>query len=672
MLTFNSDFLRNFATALNEIYDKEVKTGISYSDWLSTWNKISYESGREFIRDKKGFVDLQKYPKLITMSPEPIDILDLFITAEGQEEVREIFNREVPPKCRSFEIKETPKYDEVFVWYNSTAHGVNIRPGFINGNKQLVEPFTLSDNPVHCKGGGETGSGKSVAINTIILNWLVEYAPWELELWLADFKKVELSPYANVANTPHVKTVAATGELDYVVSLLEIMRNRMEAREKFFALYGVKNIKEYREVTGLSLPRVIFLVDEFQELFLKATGKQEIKINSNLTSIVKKGRSSGFHLFLTSQSLKGTVSQDLLDNIGASFALRSTPALSESLIGNPEAATLKGVGGFIANLDSEKRKEDNVRYKVPFAPTPVIHDMLRGMDDLAMKLGYENNMKFFDEDKMSTEKILVGQIRDRYKTGVEVDEELEEVFVLGDTCIFKETEQDWEILELRKDKRQNITVVCDKAKDMAYFMRLLAKNIEKSEKASKNYLVVANKAPMAYYNLEEDLEIEEFDSKKEYPLQDLEGIFTYSQFLEQMYMEFGDDGEIDLSKVYRFLANLGMLNKSESLNKCLMEKGEPGGLNDKDSVIYDALLTEMEYYEDAVARYGGRNIIELRPATYVWIVGAEKLEGNYKSIERISNLVKDGPTYRVFHIWVSGSIRGKHFYLLLEITPNIF
>ena len=143
----------------------------------------------------------------------------------------------------------------------------------------------------------------------IILNLILEYSPWELALYLADFKKVEMSKYMTSYPTPHVRACAATSEIRYVLSLINHLKKVMENRETLFARLGVLNIKDFRELfpdLNIVMPRILFIVDEFQQMFLDATIKQSEEISELLTSITRKGRATGVHLMFASQEMKGT------------------------------------------------------------------------------------------------------------------------------------------------------------------------------------------------------------------------------------------------------------------------------------------------------------------------------------------------------------------------------
>ena len=117
------------------------------------------------------------------------------------------------------DIEYDGKVEKTPMWFNTTMKGINVRLGYDNGNSSTPGAIVLGDDVVHMMLGGATGAGKSVALNTAICNLLVEYPPWEIDVYLGDFKKVEGSRYANRFETPHIKIVAATGSTEFILSL---------------------------------------------------------------------------------------------------------------------------------------------------------------------------------------------------------------------------------------------------------------------------------------------------------------------------------------------------------------------------------------------------------------------------------------------------------------------
>ena len=178
----------------------------------------------------------------------------------------------------------------------------------------------------HLLVAGTTGSGKSVAINTIILSLLYRFTPVECRLILVDPKKVELSIYNNI---PHLLTPVVTEAPKAVVALKWAVRE-MEDRYSSMMNLGVRNIDDYnqkikqairegrvlkrRVQTGFDpttgkpiieeqpfdltpLPYIVMIVDEMSDLMGQCGKEAEPPI----LRLAQMARAVGIHLILATQ-----------------------------------------------------------------------------------------------------------------------------------------------------------------------------------------------------------------------------------------------------------------------------------------------------------------------------------------------------------------------------------
>lgn len=177
--------------------------------------------------DKPGQEEIDENPygnnKEILLCPEPLKFLDLFGTiGANQTRTREVFEELARGRDNGFKRIDISQKSTGF-WFNTTKRGINLRLGIEETTKEPT-PISLGDRCVHGLIAGQTGSGKSVLMHNLIFNLIGEYAPWELDLYLADFKRVELSKYMNESSvTPHVCACAATSEIRYVLSQINIL-----------------------------------------------------------------------------------------------------------------------------------------------------------------------------------------------------------------------------------------------------------------------------------------------------------------------------------------------------------------------------------------------------------------------------------------------------------------
>ncbi len=161
---------------------------------------------------------------------------------------------------------------------------------------------------------GTTGSGKSVGVNTILLNLLRNNDPEKLKLLLIDPKMLELSVYDDI---PHLITPVIT-DMQKASNGLNWCVKEMDKRYKLMSILGVRSLEGYNEkVSNLSsipddvrqqleeenqaeikeLPYIVVVIDELADLMM-VTGK---KVEQLIARLAQKARASGIHLAIATQ-----------------------------------------------------------------------------------------------------------------------------------------------------------------------------------------------------------------------------------------------------------------------------------------------------------------------------------------------------------------------------------
>lgn len=192
----------------------------------------------------------------------------------------------------------------------------------IGGNNIVAD---LASMP-HLLVAGTTGSGKSVAVNTMIMSLLYKYTPEECKLVMIDPKMLELSIYQNI---PHLLAPVVT-DSSKAVNALKWVVQEMENRYKLISQLKVRNIGSYNDAieeaiekdidlthtvqTGIDpetkepiletqeiekqkLPYIVVIVDEMADLMVVA-GKE---IESSIQRLAQMARAAGIHLIMATQ-----------------------------------------------------------------------------------------------------------------------------------------------------------------------------------------------------------------------------------------------------------------------------------------------------------------------------------------------------------------------------------
>lgn len=288
-------------------------------------------------------------------------------------------------------------WDENLLMKKSSVDGVSIPIGWDNNENEVDFEIGFSYSEHHTLIGGRSGSGKSNLINVIIQNISYFYSPDEVELFLLDYKDgVEFNIYTK-PYLPHASLIAINSNVSYGVSFLEYILLEKNRRSSLFKEFGAKDYKEYREKSLNNLSRIIIVIDEFQTLF---TTKEKIKIENIFAEILRKGRSFGIHLILSTQTLSGidvgSISQ-LKSQIGNRIAL--TMGIEESYtflsMNNDAASKLNGKPEAIYN-NKAGNSEGNKKVFVPYASENAFKKLLNKIS-ISDYLKKEN---IYDGDKL--------------------------------------------------------------------------------------------------------------------------------------------------------------------------------------------------------------------------------------------------------------------------------
>ncbi|MEI4485242.1 DNA translocase FtsK 4TM domain-containing protein [Frigidibacter sp. MR17.14] len=267
---------------------------------------------------------------------------------------------------------------------------------------------------------GTTGSGKSVAINTMILSLLYKLTPDECRLIMIDPKMLELSVYDGI---PHLLSPVVTDPKKAVVALKWVV-GEMEERYRKMSKMGVRNIDGYNgrvkealdrgemfkrtvqtgfdEETGdpifeteefqpKSIPYIVVIVDEMADLMMVA-GKE---IEACIQRLAQMARASGIHLIMATQRpsvdvITGTIKANFPTRI--SFQVTSKID-SRTILGEMGAEQLLGMGDMLymaggsritrihGPFVSDEEVEEIVNHLKSFGPPEYLAGVVEGPDD---------------------------------------------------------------------------------------------------------------------------------------------------------------------------------------------------------------------------------------------------------------------------------------------------
>ena len=202
---------------------------------------------------------------------------------------------------------------------------------------------------------GSTGTGKSVAINAMIMSVLYKATPDQVRLVLVDPKRLELGVYEGV---PHLYTPIITEPKLAAVALRNAVRE-MERRLKLLAEKGVRNIDQYNKLfddegtrslfgedsEDRPLPFIVIIIDELADLMMLDSGNVE----ESVTRLAQMARAVGIHLVLATQRPSVDVITGLIKaNFPARMSFRvATKVDSRTILDANGAEALLGRGDML-------------------------------------------------------------------------------------------------------------------------------------------------------------------------------------------------------------------------------------------------------------------------------------------------------------------------------------
>jgi S-DNA-T family DNA segregation ATPase FtsK/SpoIIIE len=310
----------------------------------------------------------------------------------------------------------------------------------------------------HTLVAGTTGSGKSVAINTMILSMLYKSTPEQVRMIMIDPKMLELSVYEGI---PHLLTPVVT-DMKEASNALRWAVAEMERRYKLMSKVGVRNLAGFNQLItdnqalGKSipdplfqinapgddipdlevLPHIVIIIDELADMMM-VVGK---KVEELIARLAQKARAAGIHLILATQRpsvdvLTGLIKANIPTRISFQVSSRidSRTILdqggAEALLGNGDMLFLPSGTSIPIRAHGAFVDDHEVHRVVDFlkttAPTHYLTDILQETSDANMGLGFAGSSNS-ESDAMydqavafviQSRKASISSVQRRFKVG---------------------------------------------------------------------------------------------------------------------------------------------------------------------------------------------------------------------------------------------------------------
>ncbi len=237
----------------------------------------------------------------------------------------------------------------------------------------------------HLLVAGATGTGKSVAINAILLSLLYKHSPNALKLILIDPKRVELTLYNDI---PHLITPVITDNKK-VIGALKWAISEMDRRYEQLLKVGSKDMFSYNakmtDRSGPLMPAIVIVIDELADL-MASYGRD---VETAIVRLAQMSRAVGIHLILSTQRPSVEVITGLIKaNITSRIALAVPSQIdSRTILDMPGAEKLLGKGDMLfLSGDSAKPR----RIQGALVTESEVHDVVKFIKEQGAQLEVSN------------------------------------------------------------------------------------------------------------------------------------------------------------------------------------------------------------------------------------------------------------------------------------------
>lgn len=336
---------------------------------------------------------------------------------------RNVLGIELPNEHRQFfRLRE--------LFSSSVYNDRKVQLPIVLGKDLSGEPYVvdLAKMP-HLLVAGTTGSGKSVAINAMILSLLYRHTPDECRLIMIDPKMLELSVYDDI---PHLLCPVVTEPSKAIIALKWAVKE-MENRYRLMSNLGVRNINGYNDridevlvkgetlnrtvqtgfdpntgkavyesipIDMVKLPFIVIIVDEMADLMLVA-GKD---IEASIQRLAQMARAAGIHIIMATQRPSVDVITGVIKaNFPSRISFRVTSRIdSRTILGEQGAEQLLGMGDMLYMGSTSKI----IRVHGPFVDDREVENVTRFLKLQGMPDYVTSVTEAPDEDDIATNSLV--------------------------------------------------------------------------------------------------------------------------------------------------------------------------------------------------------------------------------------------------------------------------
>lgn len=271
-------------------------------------------------------------------------------------------------------------------------------PEFKSRSTELAAPLGVGvhgarfidiEKAPHILIAGQTGSGKSAFLHSLLIGLMHRASPRDLRFILIDPKRVEFSVYENM---PHLLTGKVYSDSTTAFAAIQWVNGEIERRYDLFKEVGALDISEYNAFIGndsskAALPRIVVVVDELADLIVS---NHKRAFEDFIMQSLRLARSAGIHLVLATQRPSVDVISGVIKaNISCRIAFRMTSSIdSRVVLDEPGAETLYGNGDL---LYKSLRSKNIERVQGCYIDTQEIENTVSVLANMYSRYGFDSS-----------------------------------------------------------------------------------------------------------------------------------------------------------------------------------------------------------------------------------------------------------------------------------------
>jgi S-DNA-T family DNA segregation ATPase FtsK/SpoIIIE len=315
--------------------------------------------------------------------------------------------------------------------------------------KDVHGGVTIGDLTVmpHLLIAGATGTGKSVALHSLIASLMYKATPDEVKLVLIDPKRLEFSIYENI---PYLLCPIVCDPKKAHIVLMDMVR-KMEDRYRTLQAAKVRNIEQYNQEAKQPLPYIVIIIDELADLMM--FGVQEVEFF--IGRLAQLARAVGIHLVMATQRpsidvITGTIknnfscriafrvpsrvdSRIILDSVGAEKLL----GMGDMLFKPPNFPRLGRLHGAFISLPEVRRLTNFVKGQRPPAYDQLLSQIVMGVaDSFGDDLGerdelYDKAVRLILESGQASASFIQRRLKMGYARAARIIDQMEMENIIG-------------------------------------------------------------------------------------------------------------------------------------------------------------------------------------------------------------------------------------------------